>query len=101
MSLWQASTTVKAKKIVHDDDDWDTDPSFVNNISEKDQRWGNQKTLDLDENDEKTCEELAGLGGSQLRDAILKMQDSGKKASSHIEQSKREYQTPGIDQTTK
>ncbi|KAI8608590.1 hypothetical protein BC830DRAFT_1154714 [Chytriomyces sp. MP71] len=34
----------------------DTDPDFVNDVSEKDQRWGNQKTLanvdkiDLDTN---------------------------------------------------
>jgi cortactin len=24
------------------DDDWDTDPDFVNDVSEKQQRWGNK-----------------------------------------------------------
>ncbi|KAJ3291979.1 hypothetical protein HDU79_001849 [Rhizoclosmatium sp. JEL0117] len=35
-----------------DDDDWDTDPDFVNDVSEKDQRWGNQKTLQVNEKKE-------------------------------------------------
>jgi cortactin len=27
------------------DDDWDTDPDFVNDVSEKQQRWGNKGVL--------------------------------------------------------
>ena len=27
------------------DDDWDTDPDFVNDVSEKQQRWGNKGHL--------------------------------------------------------
>lgn len=26
-------------------DEWDSDPTFINNMSERDQRWGNQKTI--------------------------------------------------------
>lgn len=44
-----ASSSAYAKKMVlensNDPDDWDTDPDFVNNISEKDQRWGS-KTIE-------------------------------------------------------
>lgn len=40
--MWKSTTgnntsapTVKSK----DDDDWETDPNYVNDVSEKDQRW--------------------------------------------------------------
>ncbi|CAD6192530.1 unnamed protein product [Caenorhabditis auriculariae] len=43
MSMWRASVGVKppipAKPQV-DDDDWETDPDFVNDITEKESRWG-------------------------------------------------------------
>ncbi|PAV76626.1 hypothetical protein WR25_11836, partial [Diploscapter pachys] len=42
MSMWRATVGVKppiAKKPV-DDDEWETDPDFVNDISEKESRWG-------------------------------------------------------------
>ncbi|KAI8843638.1 hypothetical protein BC829DRAFT_400780 [Chytridium lagenaria] len=73
MSLWQASTTIKPTKVVHDDDDWETDPGFVNNISEKDQR-------------------------SQLRDAVLKIHGTGEASHVSVKDRKKEYQTPGVDQ---
>ena len=34
-----------------DDDDWETDPDFVNNMSEEQQRWGGARdtgTIDMD-----------------------------------------------------
>lgn len=41
-----ASSSVYAKQMLlennNDPDDWDTDPDFVNNVSEKDQRWGSK-----------------------------------------------------------
>ena len=53
--MWKATSTLPEKqkkfecaKPADEDDDW-TDPDFTNDISEKDQRWGKQKTLDADE----------------------------------------------------
>ncbi|KAJ3111101.1 ADP-ribosylation factor-like protein 2-binding protein [Phlyctochytrium bullatum] len=95
MALWQASTTVPKSKLVHDDDDWDTDPSFVNNVSEKDQRWGKQKTLDLDDDED----EPTGQNALQIRDNIVKMHSSAIcQTKEAIEQRKREYQKPGVSQ---
>lgn len=41
-----SSTSAIAKQMIlenaNDPDDWDTDPDFVNNVSEKDQRWGSK-----------------------------------------------------------
>ncbi|KAJ3236051.1 hypothetical protein HDU78_004855 [Chytriomyces hyalinus] len=74
-----------------DDDDWDTDPDFVNDVSEKDQRWGNQKTLS-------NVEQI---------DLNTNMQDLRKQVvNSHNEKlatsdaRRKEYQTPGADQST-
>ena len=41
--MWrsQAGHSV-ANKQVEDDDDWDTDPNFVNDVSEKESRWGSK-----------------------------------------------------------
>ncbi|KAJ3321085.1 hypothetical protein HDV06_004643 [Boothiomyces sp. JEL0866] len=47
--MWKATATLdKPVPVVQErnDDDWDSDPNFVNNVSEKDQRWGNQKTIE-------------------------------------------------------
>ncbi|KAJ3382376.1 hypothetical protein HDU84_004338 [Entophlyctis sp. JEL0112] len=77
-----------------DDDDWDTDPDFVNDISERDQRWGNQKTFEA----------------AQTKvDAVVDMKDlRNQVVSSHNAQAmqsignsrRKEYQTPGVDQLT-
>jgi len=41
-----ATSSEYAKKMMlensNDPDEWDTDPDFVNNVSEKDQRWGSK-----------------------------------------------------------
>lgn len=50
-TLWKSTTTAvpvsqpkaATDKKTEEDDDWDTDPDFVNNVSEKDQRWGIHK----------------------------------------------------------
>ncbi|KAJ3264834.1 hypothetical protein HK104_006386, partial [Borealophlyctis nickersoniae] len=47
--MWKSTvgqSTPPSQPQQQDDDDWDTDPDFVNNVSEKDQRWGMQKTID-------------------------------------------------------
>jgi len=40
--MWKAAagTNVKANVNNGDADDWETDPDFVNDISEQEQRWG-------------------------------------------------------------
>jgi cortactin len=47
--MWKATATLDQKKMqeitASDDLDWDSDPNFVNTVSEKDQRWGKQKTI--------------------------------------------------------
>ena len=41
--MWRAQTTSKnVETTSNDDDDWDTDPNFVNDVSEKQQRWGSK-----------------------------------------------------------
>ena len=43
--MWRAQTTASknaAETTTNDDDDWDTDPNFVNDVSEKQQRWGSK-----------------------------------------------------------
>ena len=51
--MWKATATlgnesVPKKDVVADADEWDSDPNFVNDVSEKDQRWGKQKTIEDD-----------------------------------------------------
>ena len=45
--MWKAAagTNVKTPLIKQDDDDWDTDPTYVNNVSEEEQRWGGQRNV--------------------------------------------------------
>jgi hypothetical protein len=48
--MWKATATLDQNSLAgttpqSDDLDWDSDPNFVNQISEKDQRWGKQKTI--------------------------------------------------------
>jgi len=45
--MWKASVGVEKKHIPTNvpDDDWETDPDFVNNVTEQEQRWGS-KTID-------------------------------------------------------
>ncbi|KAI8899035.1 hypothetical protein BC833DRAFT_587532 [Globomyces pollinis-pini] len=45
--MWKATAALPKPAInPAPEDDWDSDPNFVNDVSEKDQRWGNQKTID-------------------------------------------------------
>lgn len=40
--MWKASAGVQlnVKNQNDDDDDWETDPDFINDVSEQEQRWG-------------------------------------------------------------
>ncbi|OQV13651.1 Src substrate protein p85 [Hypsibius exemplaris] len=38
--MWKSQLGTASQLQAKTDDDWDTDPDYVNNVSEKDQRWG-------------------------------------------------------------
>ncbi|CAB3984813.1 src substrate cortactin [Paramuricea clavata] len=38
--MWRSAAGHNVQLDNADDDDWDTDPDFVNDVSEKEQRWG-------------------------------------------------------------
>nr|XP_033475013.1 src substrate cortactin-like isoform X2 [Epinephelus lanceolatus] len=38
--MWKAAAGQTANVTVNEDDDWETDPDFENDVSEKEQRWG-------------------------------------------------------------
>ena len=49
--MWRAGVNVNVADVGgDDDDDWDTDADFVNDVSEKEQRWG-AKTVQGNEAD--------------------------------------------------
>ena len=63
--------------IQDDDDDWETDPDYVNNMSEEQQRWGGARdtgTLDMDKFREEIKQE-----DSQA--ALKRQQEDGYKSS--------------------
>lgn len=45
--MWKASAghTVSNLPAQSNDDDWETDPDFINDVTEQEQRWGS-KTVD-------------------------------------------------------
>lgn len=40
--MWKASAGVPLKISSCPDDDWETDPDFINDVTEEEQRWGSQ-----------------------------------------------------------
>lgn len=44
--MWKAAvaTNIQIKPDQNDDDDWETDPDFVNDVTEQEQRWGSTRT---------------------------------------------------------
>ncbi|KAJ3194033.1 hypothetical protein HK101_003634 [Irineochytrium annulatum] len=76
----------------------ETDPDFVNDVSEKDQRWGNQKTAPADVAQDSTDFRMADL----RRDIVGRNETAAKEDAKRLtEDRRREYQTPGRDQTTR
>lgn len=43
--MWKASAGRQVQAAEQEDDDWETDPDFVNDVNEQEQRWGS-KTVD-------------------------------------------------------
>lgn len=43
--MWKASAGSELQVVPSGDDDWDTDPDFINDVTEQEQRWGS-KTID-------------------------------------------------------
>ncbi|KAJ3300759.1 hypothetical protein HDV03_001977 [Kappamyces sp. JEL0829] len=74
--MWKATATLDQKtldqiaKQTSAEDDWDSDPTFVNNVSEKDQRWGNQKTIV-----DNTPREALNVNMSELRQKVVQVHD--------------------------
>ncbi|KAI8928552.1 hypothetical protein BC831DRAFT_447699 [Entophlyctis helioformis] len=89
--MWKSTATVESdvlKKMASKDgaagrcsgggddaggDDWDTDPDFVNSVTEKDQRWGKQLTVT-----DQTVKEQQAL--SELRAAVVQSHETKIKA---------------------
>jgi hypothetical protein len=46
--------TKNLNEVKNDDDDWDTDPDYVNDVSEKDQRWGSKEIVPPKKTGERT-----------------------------------------------
>ena len=47
--MWRAGVNVQVSDVGgDDDDDWDTDADFVNDVSEKEQRWGAKTVEGMD-----------------------------------------------------
>ncbi|BES94040.1 Cortactin [Nesidiocoris tenuis] len=44
-TMWKSSAGAKLEVIETGDDDWETDPDFINDVSEEEQRWGS-RTVD-------------------------------------------------------
>lgn len=44
--MWKAAvgSNIKANVVNQDDDEWDTDPNYINNVTEEEQRWGGGRT---------------------------------------------------------
>lgn len=40
--MWKSSGGAKLEIIANPDDDWETDPDFINDVSEEEQRWGSK-----------------------------------------------------------
>lgn len=43
--MWKAAAGAKLEVVDNGDDDWETDPDFINDVSEEEQRWGS-RTVD-------------------------------------------------------
>ncbi|KAI9176140.1 Hematopoietic lineage cell-specific protein [Blastocladiella emersonii ATCC 22665] len=78
---WKATTTAKpaapapaaAPKPAVDDDDWETDPDFVNDVSEKQSRWGSKS---IPETMDSRTNEKVKL--SEIRDAVKETHDAAR-----------------------
>lgn len=44
--MWKSAvgSNIKAPVVNEDDDEWDTDPNYINNVTEEEQRWGGGRT---------------------------------------------------------
>ena len=72
--MWKATIadTNQAKIKESKQDEWETDPDYVNSISEKEQRWGNHDSLKQTENP---------VNLAQLREQVISKNDTKSKES--------------------
>nr|CAC38778.1 cortactin [Suberites domuncula]CAC80140.1 cortactin [Suberites domuncula] len=80
--MWRAQLGSKEVKTITqaDDDDWETDPDFVNDVTEEEQRWGS-KTVDG------SVERKGALSMSQIREDVKKEDTVVKAKTTHHSQS--------------
>lgn len=83
MSTWRGQTDAKKIAYDDDDDDWDTEADFVNDVSEKEQRWGS-KTIEGSLNADKD------VSVREVREAVVTM---------HEKKVKEEYQRGPMSST--
>lgn len=45
--MWKAAvgSSIKPPVVSQDDDEWETDPNYINNVTEEEQRWGGERTV--------------------------------------------------------
>lgn len=60
--MWKSAvgSNIKAPVVNQDDDEWDTDPNYINNVTEEEQRWGGGRTagaIDMNALREQTTKE--------------------------------------------
>lgn len=69
--MWKASVGIPVQPKVAQDDDWETDPDFVNNVTEEEQRWGS-KTI------EGSGRTAGAIDMAKLREETTKANDIAK-----------------------
>ncbi|KAJ6220071.1 hypothetical protein RDWZM_005883 [Blomia tropicalis] len=78
--MWRSAQYVDTgRNNVNDGDDWDTDPDFVNDVSEQDQRWGS-KTV------EGSGRTAAAINLDQIRDEVNQEDLAFKEKFAHVSQ---------------
>ena len=78
--MWRSAQYVKPEQNKGDDADaWDTDPDFVNDVSEQDQRWGS-KTI------EGSGRTAAAINLDQLREEVNQEDLIVKEKFAHVSQ---------------
>ncbi|TPX70916.1 hypothetical protein SpCBS45565_g01403 [Spizellomyces sp. 'palustris'] len=83
--MWKSTTGQPIQPTPSVEDDWDSDPTFINDVSEKNQRWGNQKTVERGEKELEDMEELRKKvieqNDKKAKDEWIKQTGSGIKES--------------------
>ncbi|KAJ3188577.1 hypothetical protein HDU85_004291 [Gaertneriomyces sp. JEL0708] len=96
--MWKAGfePTSPTSPKTDDDDDWDTNPDFVNDVDEKNQRWGNQKTIEIKDGTAKT-----DLDMNELRKEVKNKHDEKVKEEWSKQKGQSVRESYGVGKTGK